>query len=152
MGVSYDASAIIGIAFTEEQIDAAFGRNLPEWSHEEERFDPRTGKSLGMVKIVTKPARRLLVLDDEIYDQDSLTLMQDLARHIGCDMDWAGDFRGGEGLYVLGSSVPDGASLEDVARLMNAAAELQGPIRLAFSHRPEMELDQVRFHVLMRIG
>lgn len=70
MGIDYSSSVAIGFRVDADDLQV-FSKELPEKSHMEERFDPKSGKSIGKVKVVDEEERTSWVLNGEEFDHRS---------------------------------------------------------------------------------
>lgn len=133
--MSYDISSclFVGIAISGETIDDLFLRDVPEISHEEERFDERTGKSKGMVKVIDSYAGRRYIggAKRNVEYQDRFELMEAIAEELSKGSPYAIDFIVGDDhchhdssswMYALGIGLRSEASRDEVVKAFDALA------------------------------
>jgi hypothetical protein len=68
MGIDYSSNLLIGYAFEAKAVEAPFARTVPEKSHMEDRFDPKTGKKLDPVKVVDDEERDVWEFNGESFE------------------------------------------------------------------------------------
>lgn len=92
--IEYSARLRIGFIVDTGSVLAPFRVELPELSHVEPRFDPRTGKRAADLKVVDQEAGTVIQVGDEVFDDDpditeSRELLSDIVRLLGikCDVD-----------------------------------------------------------------
>lgn len=101
------AGIAIGFEFSSEELADVFGEQVVEESHMEDRFDQRTGKKVGQVKVVDEEARIVCRLDGKVFESDDWTSFADkLAKKVGCRATTAFEFEG-EGVVVIGPRMPN---------------------------------------------
>jgi hypothetical protein len=83
MSVDYYASLAVGFEVTGEELNEIFGAGLPEISHMEPRFDPKTGRKTKPEKVITQHESRILRLDGEDYE-DEHALVEAIASSLSC--------------------------------------------------------------------
>lgn len=98
--IEYSATLRIGFVVDTGSVLDSFRVELPELSHTEPRWDPRTGKRVPDLKIVDQEAGSVIQVDDEVYDDDSdahesQELFDHIVRHLGlkCGVDILDDGR-----------------------------------------------------------
>jgi hypothetical protein len=124
MGVEHNSYTSIGYEFDAEGLSKFFLIKVPEVSHMEERFDPKTGKPVAPVKVVDRAAGEAFQIPGttEIYDDTCLQsfIEEELAAYLGCSVDVS--FNAWDGtignvvfcpdLEFRGSSIPLGYVME----------------------------------------
>lgn len=120
MGHEYDAYLAFGYKFTRQDIWDCFGRQCPEVSHEELRFDPRTGLPTAPAKVIDEEDSCRLFLNGVDYGDDVEEFIDELGSLIGASV----VVYGAEYGYVIGPGVPDEISVEGLMRLETEASEI----------------------------
>jgi hypothetical protein len=71
MSTDYDAGLAVGWLLTIEDLKSVFGRSIPEESHMEDRWDPKTGVGPTQIRIVDREQGWYLQLpnDEELFNQ-----------------------------------------------------------------------------------
>lgn len=81
MGIEYHVNLAVGVEVSVDELKRVFTQTLPEESHVEDRFDPKTGEKLEPAKVVDVKERvAWMWKGEEVYDQ---YLVDELSAEIG---------------------------------------------------------------------
>jgi hypothetical protein len=110
MSTSYSFSLAVGFLVTEGEIDELFRKQTrPEKFHMEDRFDSKTGKRTGEVKVVDEDASSELVIDGKVVEDDPETVMRALCALISdveVQYTWHSRLNNDEPAFVVGPPMP----------------------------------------------
>jgi hypothetical protein len=89
MSTDYSARLGIGFVFKTNDINDKFWEEVPEKSHMEDRFDPKTGKKMAPVKVVDQERGSVLKFHGKTYE-DIDVLVSAIAKMARCSYDMFG--------------------------------------------------------------
>lgn len=96
MGMSWDWTLVVGFVIDADDLLMPFKKEVEEETHLEDRYDSRTGKKVGQVKVVDKEAGEEYFLDGKSYGDDQHEFVEALAAEANCEITLHGDFCSGE--------------------------------------------------------
>jgi hypothetical protein len=106
MGTEYNSSLGIGFRVRYSQLLEKFGRKTSERFHMEDRFDPKTGKKTGPVKVIDQEEMVSFIFDGEDFQDDVYALVEAIQEKVGCAHYEEVDETGLEdALYVFGPNI-----------------------------------------------
>ncbi len=93
MSTYYSFSVAVGFEIGFKHVLKKYGRELPEKSRMEDRFDPKSGKKVDPVKVVDRPAGLRVVIRKRTYDpaEDAREICEALGREIGAKVQLISD-------------------------------------------------------------
>lgn len=84
MSIEYDSVLVVGWLLDKNDLPKKFIKNLPETSHMEDRFDPKTGQKVTSEVVIDSEEREIFVLDGiEYEDEDEVGFFYTLAHKVG---------------------------------------------------------------------
>lgn len=93
MGVNYSAKIRVGFLFDQDEIKIFYKILVPGVSHDEPRFDPKTGKRTGSVVVHDKHEEAAYVYED-IEEEDIHDFTEAFAEKMQADVHHFGDDEG----------------------------------------------------------
>lgn len=107
MSIDYSFGLMVGFRFSPGELDDVFGKKVPEKSHMEDRFDPKTGKKLAPEKVVDREAGLVYVFQGKELEDGEYHVYEELANaiagHVGCNYDISGC--DGNDMVIFGPSI-----------------------------------------------
>jgi hypothetical protein len=82
MSTEYDSVLVVGWLLDKNDLPKKFIKNLPETSHMEDRFDPKTGQKVVSEVVIDSEEREIFVLDGIEYE-DEVEFFYTLAHKVG---------------------------------------------------------------------
>lgn len=82
MGDKYDTRLAIGFKLDKFDLERAFGTTVPEKSHTEDRYDPKTGSFVGREKVVDEPAIKLFTFNGSQMYSDLEPLICEIVKSV----------------------------------------------------------------------
>jgi len=70
MSMNIYSGIAVGWRFTVDQLMEQFGKTIPEVSHMEDRWDPKTGVQIDPVKVVDRKEQTVIEIGDKQYNFD----------------------------------------------------------------------------------
>ena len=106
MSTDYSFSTTVGFSFSIEEMRKKFGISLPEKSHLEDRWDPKTGASAPPEKVVDREASDGFAIDGVEYGDDEYQeFCEALAEKLECEVSLS-EMHGEPGDVVFGFRDP----------------------------------------------
>lgn len=122
MGIDYSVNLGIGYIIDSEDLFAPFRVDIPEKSHMEDRFDPKTGKKIAPVKVVDEEACEEYEYKGKRYE-DVYDLSHALAKDLECGISNNGGYSDGDTYYVTVDVATDDSGLEEGRFIVGGAAK-----------------------------
>jgi hypothetical protein len=118
MSTNYSFRLSVGFEIGYDQILKKYGKYLPEMSHMEDRFDPRTGKKSGQEKVVDHEAGVRVVIGGESFGRyDTHEMVEALEKELGAFVEVVNDAMS---VSSVGNSFmisPRGLNFKDPSRI-----------------------------------
>lgn len=117
MSIDYDVTLGVGVAVTRAELERVFCVRREAETHEEPRFDPRTGAPAAPEVVVDRGAwRAFRISDGEVAQdfEDEWEFLDALAGRIGCGWDYWVGYDGDAGRYLFKAALElDDSGVED---------------------------------------
>ena len=152
MGIDYAFFPVVGFVVTEATL-IPLTKILPEVSHTEQRFDPKTGNEIESVKVVDRAVSSVYVLDGkELIDRedepfDFAQMCREIGRRIDCAAEICGSALNDDLFCVFG---PRFHLLRDSISLSDGNIEASHPMLLSDVFSAKAQIDVIRIEGQLR--
>jgi len=147
--MNWESSVVVGFVIEKDDLEMPFKQTVPEQSHMEDRFDPKTGKKLAkQVKVVDKEECEEFFFNGENIGDDACDLVSAIEDEVNCRISMHGNYCDGDDLvYAIEptDAASDPLTFKEVASLESECER----IRKIFKERYGIDLGEPCIQTVM---